>query len=60
MLGMDLEMENLFISVEALSGEPGKRAQLLGTPKGISNKALEMGVCFYGGPILGNMGDAPS
>jgi len=39
--------------------EPGRRAPLLGTPKDMPIKALEMGVCFHGGPILGNMGVGP-
>jgi hypothetical protein len=29
---------------------------LLGTPKDITSKALEMGVCFHRGPVLGNIG----
>jgi hypothetical protein len=29
---------------------------LLGTLKDISSKALEMGVCFHRGPVLGNIG----
>jgi hypothetical protein len=29
---------------------------LLGTLKDMPSKALEMGVCFHRGPILGNMG----
>jgi len=36
--------------------ETGGRAPLLGTPKFMPIKALEMGVCFHGGPILENMG----
>jgi len=36
--------------------EPGGTAPLLGIPKDMSNKVLELGVCFHGGPILGNMG----
>jgi len=33
------------------------RAPLMGTLKDILTKALEMGVCFYRGPVLGNMGE---
>jgi hypothetical protein len=29
---------------------------LLGTPKDMLSKALEMGICSHGGPILGYMG----
>jgi len=32
------------------------RGPLLGTPKDMLTKALEMGICFHRGPILGNMG----
>jgi hypothetical protein len=31
-------------------------ALLLGTPKDMLSKALEIGVCFHRGPFLGNMG----
>ena len=40
----------------ALRGEPGGRAPLLGTPKDVPSKALEIGICFHRGPIVGNMG----
>jgi len=43
-------------SQEALCGEPGGRVPLLGTLKGMQSKALEMGVCFYGGPDFGEHG----
>ena len=43
------------LSVGALRGEAGGRDPLLGTPKGVLSKALGMGLCFLGGPILGNM-----
>jgi hypothetical protein len=33
----------------------GEGAVLLGTPKDLSSKALGMGVCVHGGPVLGNM-----
>ena len=32
-----------------------KEGSLLGTPKDMLSKALEMGVCFHKGPVLGNM-----
>ena len=32
------------------------RAPLLGTPKNMLSNALEMGVCFLRGLVLGNMG----
>jgi hypothetical protein len=38
------------------AGEPGGRGQLLGTPKDMPSKALEMGVCFHRGPIFGEHG----
>jgi hypothetical protein len=45
------------LSVEALWGEPGGRACLLGTLKDmLRSKALAMGVCFHKGLILGNVG----
>ena len=37
-------------------GEPGGRAPLLGNPKGMLSKALEMGIFSHTGPVLGNMG----
>ena len=43
-------------SVGALWGKPGGRVPLLGTPKDMLSKALEMGICFHMGPILWNMG----
>jgi hypothetical protein len=30
-------------------------ASLLGAPKDMLSKAVEMGVCFHRGPVLGNM-----
>jgi hypothetical protein len=42
-----------FLSEGALRGEPGGRAPLLGTPKDILSKALEMGVCFHWDPTFG-------
>jgi hypothetical protein len=41
--------------VGALWGKPGGSAVLLGTLKDMLHKALEMGIFFYRGPILGNM-----
>jgi len=38
-----------------LRGEPGGRATLLGTPKVMLSKALEMGVSSHRGPLLGNV-----
>jgi hypothetical protein len=43
------------LSVGALWGEPGGRAPLLGTLKAMLSKALETGVFFQRGPVLGNM-----
>jgi hypothetical protein len=43
------------LSVGVLCGEPRGRAPLLGTPKDMLSKALEMGYCFHTGPVLGNM-----
>ena len=40
----------------ALCGEPGRMAPLLGTPKDMLCKALEMGDCFRSGLVLGNLG----
>jgi hypothetical protein len=39
-------------------GGPGGRAPLLETPKDMSSKALEMGVCFHSGPAFGKHGGA--
>jgi len=36
-----------------------RRVSLVGTPKDMRSKALEMGVCFRRGPVMGNMGDSP-
>ena len=36
--------------------EPGGTAPLLGTPKDILSKALEMDVCFHRGPTYGERG----
>jgi len=47
------------LSVGALWGEPKGRAPLLGAPKDVPSKALEMGIYFHRGPVLGNMGEAP-
>ena len=33
----------------------GGRAPLLGTPKDMPSKVVEMGVCFHRNPVLGNM-----
>ena len=44
------------LSVGALLGEPSGGAPLLGTPKDVQGKDLEMGVCFQRGPVLGNIG----
>jgi len=41
------------LSEEALWVEPGDRAPLLGTPKDMLGKALEMGVCFHRDPAFG-------
>jgi hypothetical protein len=38
--------------------KPGGRAPLLGTPKDMLSKDLEMGVCFYTGPASGEHGRA--
>jgi hypothetical protein len=38
----------------ALRGEPEGRAPILGTPKDMPSKALEIGICFNINPILGN------
>ena len=43
----------------SLGGEPGGKAPLLGTPKDVLRKVLEMSICFHGGPILGNIGGRP-
>ena len=36
--------------------EHGGRAPLLGTPKDMLIKALEMGICFHRGPAFGEHG----
>ena len=43
------------LSEGVLCGEPGGRAPLLGTPKDMVNKALQMGVCFHRGPAFGEL-----
>ena len=43
------------LSEEALWVEPGDRAPLLGTPKDMLGKALEMGVCFHRASLFGNI-----
>jgi hypothetical protein len=43
----------------ALRGEPVGKAPVLGTPKDMPSKALEIGICFNSSPVLGNMTDAP-
>ena len=53
---MESSGNGTFLTVGALWGEPGGRVPLLGTLKDMLSKALEMGVCFHRGPILGNMG----
>jgi hypothetical protein len=40
----------------ALRGKPGGRVPLLGNPKDMPIKALEIGTYFHRGPVLGNMG----
>jgi len=50
-----LETERL-----SVKGEPGGTAPLLGTPNDMLSNALEMGVCFHRGPVLGNMGGGAS
>ena len=44
------------LSEGALWGKPGRKAPLLGTPKDILSKALEMGYCFHRGPASGEHG----
>jgi len=44
------------LSEGALCGEPGGRALLLGTPKDMLSRTLEMGVCFYRYPSFGEHG----
>jgi len=39
-----------------LRGEPGGRAPLVAIPKDMPSKALDIGICFHRGPVLGNMG----
>jgi hypothetical protein len=43
------------LSVGTLLWEPGGRAPLLGTPKDMLNKTLEMSVSFHRGHVLRNM-----
>jgi len=33
-----------------------REGSFTGDPKDMLSKALEMGICFRGGPVLGNMG----
>jgi len=40
----------------ALWEEPGGKTPLVGNPKDILIKALEMGVSFHEGPVLGERG----
>jgi hypothetical protein len=42
----------------ALWGEPGGRTPLLGTPKDMLSKALEIGLSFHMGPAFGEHGGA--
>jgi hypothetical protein len=51
-----MALELVHLSVGTLCGETGGRAPLLGTPKDLLNKDLEMGVCLHRDPVLGNMG----
>lgn len=44
------------VSEGALRGEPGGRTPLLGTPKDMLSKAVEMSVCFQRCPALGENG----
>ena len=44
------------LSKEALWTEPRGRTPLLGTPKDMLSKALEMGVCFHKGTAFGEQG----
>ena len=44
------------LSEEALWGEPGGRARLLGTLKDMLSKALEMDICFHRCPASGELG----
>ena len=43
------------LSGEFLWEEPGGTAALIGTQKDMLIKALEMLVCFYKGPVFGNI-----
>ena len=47
------------LSEGALWGEPGGMAPLLGTPKDMLSKTLEMGGCFHKVPVFGERRDAP-
>jgi hypothetical protein len=38
-------------------GGSGGRAPLVGTPKNMLSKALEMGICFHRGPAFGGHGE---
>jgi hypothetical protein len=50
-----METERLSLWELYGGGGPGGTSSLLVTPKNMLSKALEMGVCFYRGPILGDM-----
>jgi len=41
---------------ELYVGNPERWLTLLGTPKDMLSKALEMGLCFYRGPAFGEHG----
>jgi len=45
-----------FVWGGVVSGLSGWRPTLLGTPKGMLSKVLEMGVCLHRGPLLKNVG----
>ena len=49
-------LETGHLSPRKLQGEPGGRVPLLGTPKDMLSKALEMCVCFHKGPTSGKHG----
>jgi hypothetical protein len=44
------------LSVGAVRREPGGRVPLLGTPKDMLSKALEMGACCHRVPVVENNG----
>jgi len=46
-------------NVGALRGEPVGSTILLGTPKVMPSKDLEIDICFHTSPVLKNMRDAP-